>query len=460
MLRRERDHAASLTAKHAMHMRRQHQVSEKQLLTGIASGEIEKDSIADPHVGRFAALISHLVQHNHRTELRKPVFRRKDLVVLLEHLQSVGCKLHDKSNRHRSLSPGGISILESLVLVAHARPQWVRPLGDWKPRTHNAKRQFHSLLRHLFDRFGEVPLFMDHAWTMGTQTGGGLDPKGVEFRDWYLHLGVGRSLRDQRLPLKFTKRMAHQFKDAPADVTIPQALRWAQVIGLGGDERLARAVAGTRLADDFEHDDFWTTVLRWLMEQSMLDLVQIGPMLDYIHHQRFVPQRVFGILEDHENPQPAEPNFTMKGRTANSLLRQVEAWHRALAGSNRIQIANWKPVGIAGFEFMEGNETSGNAKIWTIRELLCSRSLVVEGRNLNHCVATYASSCSRGGTSIWTLEVETNTEVDKRITIEVRPTSRTIVQARGRSNRLMKEQERGIVRRWCAQAGLTLSPGV
>ena len=54
---------------------------------------------------------------------------------------------------------------------------------------------------------------------------------------------------------------------APADLTVEAALRWGQIHGLGGNERLARAVIVTRLGADYEHDDFWASVLRPIRRQ-------------------------------------------------------------------------------------------------------------------------------------------------------------------------------------------------
>src|SRR5918997_6500639 len=52
-----------------------------------------------------------------------------------------------------------------LALSAHRR-DWVRPLDAWRARSHNARRQFASLLRHLLARY-EVPAFLDSAWLAG-----------------------------------------------------------------------------------------------------------------------------------------------------------------------------------------------------------------------------------------------------------------------------------------------------
>jgi hypothetical protein len=222
---------------------------------------------------------------------------------------------------------------------------------------------------------------------------------------------------------------------------------------------LVRAVTPTRLGTHFDHDDFWLTVIQFFVANPMLDLAQVGPIIDYIHRQRFESQDVFvgpGVVE---RRPPAQPNFSMKGRTPASLLRQVESWHRALAKTEQPK-ADWAPSGIEGFEFMEGTERAGSLKIWTITELLSTRALVAEGRKMKHCVATYAHSCGGGACSIWTLEVESFEGRSKLLTVEVRNASRVICQARGKCNMLAGEKHRGILRRWAEKAGLSLAKHV
>jgi PcfJ-like protein len=250
--------------------------------------------------------------------------------------------------------------------------------------------------------------------------------------------------------------MAHHFMQAPADCTVEAALRWGQVHALGGDARLVRAVVGTRLGTSFDHDRFWASVVRFLIANPMLDLAHVGPIIDYIHHQKFTPQEVIvapGVVERKSSPQP---DFTMKGRTPASLLRQVEAWHRTLAKVQQPK-AEWPTSGIESFEFVEGTERGGTLKIWTITELLSTKSLVAEGRVMKHCVGSYARSCAHGVCSIWSLEVESIDGRSKVLTIEVQSATKLICQARGKCNALPAEKHRGILRRWAEQAGLQVA---
>lgn len=76
---------------------------------------------------------------------------------------------------------------------------------------------------------------------------------------------------------------------------------------------------------------------------------------------------------------------------------------------------------------------------------------------MRHCVASYSSSCHRGVCSIWGLSLETETGIEKLLTIEVNNLSKEIRQIRGKLNRLATEKEKEVVRRWAAQEGLTLA---
>src|SRR3954447_16366389 len=213
-----------------------------------------------------------------------------------------------------------------VALSAHHR-DWVRPLEDWRPGTHNAERQFRSLLRHLVATY-DVPAFMDAAWFEG------LTPAGVRQQGWYKHIGRGRNIRTaDDLPVPLTKKQAHHFLHAPGDLTIPAAFRRAKVIDLGGDERLVRSILATRIGTVFEHEEFWSSVIRLFIAHPLLDPVHHGPIIDYLHHQKFEPSIANPIADRPGQPAlvPPQPNLCMKGRTPESLLRAVRQWHGELA---------------------------------------------------------------------------------------------------------------------------------
>lgn len=343
------------------------------------------------------------------------------------------------------------TFLSALALIAAHRQDWLRPLQNWYPSSHNPRRQFSALWHHLFDRHGEVPECFLSAWFQGRSI------EANRFRRWSLKIGSGSGLRDCELPIPYTRALWHNLRQAPDRLLVGEALRWAQIRSLGGRIPLAEAAIKTRIGNCFEHSDFWSEVVQWLVEQTMFDPVHVGPVVDYLHEQRFVP-----VLLDNRQPflgrtAPRQPNLTMKGRSAETLLKCVHQWHDSLGYQHADSQLSWPASGILPLVYEQGERSKPNYRLWRIRELLNKAALIAEGRKLRHCVASYAASCLRGETSIWTLEVEAGGCVEKLLTLEVRPRLKQIIQARGRCNRLCTEQERAVLQRWAMSAGLKIA---
>ena len=92
--------------------------------------------------------------------------------------------------------------------------------------------------------------------------------------------------------------------------------------------------------------------------------------------------------------------------------------------------------------------------LYTIRQLNKQRQLFAEGSAMSHCVASYIGKCVRGDCSIWSMEAHSVCTAGSRLlTIEIN-SSNTIVQARGKCNRLPTAEEIRLLRIWMYQAGL------
>jgi hypothetical protein len=115
----------------------------------------------------------------------------------------------------------GNTFVDGLLALARHSRNWIRPVAVLKPQKHNTRRQFASLTRHLFAKW-PVPAYMDSVWFLGNGRGA------VQQQEWFLHVGRGQNIRTADLPLPYTKRMAHHFMQAPADLTVEAALRWAR----------------------------------------------------------------------------------------------------------------------------------------------------------------------------------------------------------------------------------------
>ena len=167
---------------------------------------------------------------------------------------------------------------------------------------------------------------------------------------------------------------------------------------------------------------------------------------------------------------PLQPNYTMKGRSAVKLLDQVAQWHDVLARENRQPSGSWAPSGIAELNWRD--ETSGLR--WHIDELLTSKALNYEGRQMHHCVASYAGNCRRGSKSVWSMQAEDKAGTRVRVvTIAVHNPSHNIVEVRGKYNAQAKRSAKNpqnqafeklyrellaqsgrVMRRWMEQEGL------
>jgi hypothetical protein len=255
--------------------------------------------------------------------------------------------------------------------------------------------------------------------------------------------------------------MVHHFLRTPADCTVETAFRRAQVLGLGGNTRLAEAILGSALAADFGHDEFWISVIRWLIANPLLDRTQVGPLVDYIRHQKFEPQEVV-LASGETETRPLQPDFSIEGRTPTSILRQMREWYGDLRKEpqQKTHVA-WGESGIPGFDWTEGPASSTDERRWTIKEILTWKDLFGEGCAMRHCVASYERSCAIGQTSIWSMGIERNDGRRKRVlTVEVAVDRRVICQVRGKANRLPTAKEMDVVRRWAVQAGLTVDVSV
>ncbi len=327
------------------------------------------------------------------------------------------------------------NFLHGLLALVHHHQHWLRPLEEWScapciDGTPRPADQFSSLLRHLLARY-DVPHFMDVAFFEGT------DERGLALQKWFIHVANGGNIRDIDTPIQLTKRMAHILLSAPVDnrFSVERNLRWAQIIGMGGDAQLARTILRTRLGRQFENDEFWSSVVLFLANNAMMDPEYIGPLIDYVHNMKFAPRRIVREEGGIEEAPPPQPNFTMKGRSATKLLGQVDAWHGHLSREQDVLFESWPSSGLRPYQFEEEIETIGRVR-WTIQELLSSWELSAEGRALDHCVVSYSNQCADGKTSIWSIALQRwgRERRENVLTVAVDVKSKAITQARGRCN--------------------------
>ncbi len=472
-MKKERDLATRLRSEAALVSTRRYTRHPQHTITKLYRRELGKGRLGAEYLRKIRSLFE---------ELEEDGPARRSLYELLLQVERYADLFGMEPAVPRFGPIPGNTFIEGLAALARHRHDWIRPLEEWRPSSHNPRRQFGSLARHLLAQY-EVPAFMDMAWFR-------MDDRDTRRQQgWFKHIGMGYNIRTADVPVRLTKMMAHCFLHAPDDLPVEKALRWAQVVGQGGSGSLAQAVIDTRLGACFEDEDFWETVIKFLVNHPMLDPAYVGPIVDYIQNQKYEPQEVVRPGGMVEVLDPSQPNFAVKGRSIDKLIRQVDEWHEQLAReiiltddengrvtkAGRRRLVRWESSGIGGLRLTEEKKT-GERWRWTIQELLSNRELVAEGRSLNHCVASYSRNCRRGNTSVWSLQVtDAQSQRYPVMTIALDVRRRCVTQVRGKYNALPNGKSRGnkqqrlgegyrkllrqsqkIMQRWTQQEGLTM----
>lgn len=357
---------------------------------------------------------------------------------ILLHLIDQKVEFADKGIPHDRNNTQKIPLV-AIANIAKFYKVSIRPIETWKSPSHNTIRCLSSLTRHLYTKY-EMPHFMDGVWYFNNQ---------IHIK-WFLHIGLGFNIRTaDNLPVPLTKKEAHFFMRAPKDFTPLNAIRYGQIVNMGGNEFFVRQILKTRIANDYdvERNKFWYSVFIWLMANPMLDTHHYAPILDYINYQKYIP---YAVGED-GTMVPRQPNFSMKNRDPEALLRAVEVWHVQIGKEAKGQFGSWNSSGYKGL-----NHKSGDT-LHIIREICMQTDLIEEGRKMHHCVGSYAWSCHRGDISIWAYETMDKEGLHKQLTLEVNNRDGTIRQARGKYNALPTASEMYFVRMWANEAKLSIS---
>jgi hypothetical protein len=339
--------------------------------------------------------------------------------------------------------------IEALVQLARAAPSFRRAADDWSGSGASWQGCVHALAQHLLCAH-PVPAFLGAAWYATD------DPFADAKRRWFVAHGAGASLRSLDLPIRLTRRMERLALASPAHVSIEHGLRRAELLGLGAPPALADAVLSARPAQDLRHGAFWRSAWHFLIANAgAIPLAQVGPVVDFLHAVRHQPVDVHtpdGIVRR----PPPQPDFSLRGRTAASVMRLMDAWHRGLGdgeGDFRWPASDLRPLVLE----MPSEDPERPPTTWEILELTTSGALRAEGQTLHHCVASYASRCWRGESQIFSIRRHGAGSTRSMATVEVDPRRRSVVQARALRNRLPSGKALRLLHAWTARERLRIA---
>ena len=341
-------------------------------------------------------------------------------------------------------------ILRGLLMASMFKDRALRPIEAWRPRFNCPERMFRDLIRYLFVQYPMPNFFYSTFKT--------LSPQHIS---WFIELAQGGSLRTLNLPIPLSVRGLHFFLQAPPQYSVAEAMRFGQILSLGGDAKLADKIIRTRLGKDFSNFKFWSSVIQFLIKNDGLSFAEVREIIGFCQFVKFQEN----VFADPQNPEellvelPPMPDFSLKGRSVASIFRLILTFENEIKRSENLNecvaIVAFPTMPFGDFETIITMENKQKRQ-YSIRQITNDVALMVEGRVMSHCVYTYLQACLERRSSIWTLAyTEGASVVNKTLTIEVR--NNVIVQIRGKVNRFATDLERAIIKEWAAKAGLIVA---
>ena len=325
----------------------------------------------------------------------------------------------------------------SLMLLLLS-PFWVRPLDGWIAPGDDDTVIGRSLLEHLFARYPiPAPLFV--TWTE-------MASPGLKWATWLVIIGGGGSLRRaaSRFGWQVSAKLVHHLFDAPAGLEPIEAIMWAELAQRGGTEvelrRLRRhqafVIDTTSLtpAENAELDrgaryrELWIATVDWMVRhREALTDETCQTILDWAMHR---------FTEDLARGTPAHECFSWSGRSPAAAHEAATRYAEQLSAKHGyVDHIAWSP---------RGWDWSDAQNEWAIRELCSARELAVESAAMIHCVAGYSNRCASGSAAIFSARWKK----ERAFTVELEPSTRRVVQARGVRNRECSVSELAVVERW------------
>lgn len=360
-----------------------------------------------------------------------------------------------KTKLHKELSPEVCDVLQKKApkLLTHykyvtgiariLKLDQERDIKDWKPKGKGSRTLLLSLCNHLIAKY-PVP---DFIW--------------ISFLDWNcngnkLHLaselinfvskgGSYYLALNAIYDVPFTRKMSYAFYKTSKDIDITKAIRKVQVDTNNGRTGLLDALMEIYCFSDVRftgrgraRDElFYYSFVVWACNNPMLDFNSIHPIFDYVNNKR-----------------EEDRSFSMKGRSANALLRETEFWHKSLGGATISEI-EFSRSGKSNFHYVIPPKLNGGTyklqENWNINEILSGKELRKEGSALRHCVYSYLHTIDGKNCSIWSMMKNQ----ERVATIEVR--NGFVTQARGKFNRKLTHKEYLIMRKWANKNNIGIS---
>lgn len=336
---------------------------------------------------------------------------------------------------------------------------WIRSPFSWEPDAGI------DLLDYLFVEY-QAPACLKKCWyETATQ-------ENLQWLITYILYAQGGSVK--KIAAQFdwivtSNKLWHQMLQAPAYLLPNEAVLYCEFQRLNGTDEVYqflvsnKAYAINLLSNPNQYTlDFWYSMVRWLtLNEDQIIGTEMARILVWARHQ-FTEFEKAGRL------------FSMNGRSCVKVQAETLEYHQAIV-ARRVEIARrtelrrlaalarleaeevraeearlralenqnfpsyqWKKLGLS---WVAGKKTVGQ---WEFCELSTSEELFKEGEAMCNCVGGYDESCNEGLSAIVSLRFNGR----PKVTIEIDPETRALVQASGHENQDITQSERKLIKRW------------
>jgi hypothetical protein len=212
----------------------------------------------------------------------------------------------------------------------------------------------------------------------------------------------------------------------------------------GGNESLFKNLMGSKINDFSRYKKnyiLFSDIVQFFARQGMMNYHVVPLIIDYIWY-----------VVHEENPY-----FNTKNKTLNSLLRDSDEWHEKIVKTKEHENDYWDGFDIPNYTFIDGLHLEKVDQItYTITQIKNSKELIKEGRELRHCVSSYARDCISGNDSIWSLKQTCLGLVNQRLLTIQLSKNKVVNQVRGYANRPPNNFEWSIIQGWVNQNNLLI----
>ena len=372
----------------------------------------------------------------------------KDFKVYFNRLSALNKKVFIAILNHPKIAFTEYKYYLVLLQVLVISQNIARPLSAWKtPKSKAPAVVLKSLFVHLFVQYRLPKVVIGSVSNI-------LLTKGVD--SWQGRLLLGLAVGEGLHRINFVgfhfpinSKSNYHFYQAPEEYTLMQALAWAKLRSSKVGYTISNILARKLYKDYYQKWPTWMAeVTGFLQRHPQITATEINQILSFLIFQKIRPyQMTIPDATYKIEVTPLFPTFSLKGRTLASVKKYLEKWKVYLAAMKIAGTHGNLPVSrFKGFTYR-----MNNGRMYTFKQILSVKDLIMEGKRMNHCVGSYVGACMEKRSSIWSAQLRfPKGQLKKVLTIEIDEQDSTVAQVQGMCNRNHSKEEDIAIKAWMA----------